>query len=78
MDKWGIKYTTAKNGLEAVAKFRDDFDLVLMDIEMPEMDGYAALKEIRKTNTSVPVVAFTAGVFDNIKQKMEDAGFESL
>lgn len=78
MDKWGIKYTTAKNGLEAVAKFKDDFDLVLMDIEMPEMDGYAALKEIRKTNTSVPVIAFTAGVFDNIKQKMEDAGFESF
>lgn len=78
MDKWGIQYTTAKNGVEAVAKFREDFDLVLMDIEMPEMDGYAALKEIRKTNRTVPVIAFTAGVFDNIKQKMEDAGFEGF
>lgn len=79
MSKWGIVCTLAKHGLEAVEKFgTGDFDLILMDIEMPEMDGIAALKEIRKTNTNVPAVAFTAGVFDNIKEKMEDAGFESF
>lgn len=77
MDKWGVSYTKAKNGLEAVNKFPEElFDVVLMDIEMPEMDGYTALNEIRKQNSSVPVLAFTAGVFDNMKEKMEQAGFE--
>ncbi|MFZ1530204.1 MAG: ATP-binding protein [Ferruginibacter sp.] len=77
MDKWGVSYTTAKNGLEAVNKFPgDEFDVILMDIEMPEMDGYAALAEIRKQNNSVPILAFTAGVFENMKEKMESAGFE--
>ena len=77
MDKWGVNYTTAKNGLEAVNKFPgDEFDVILMDIEMPEMDGYAALNEIRKQNNTVPILAFTAGVFENMKEKMESAGFE--
>ncbi len=77
MDKWGVNYTTAKNGLEAVNKFPgEEFDVILMDIEMPEMDGYAALNEIRKQNNTVPILAFTAGVFENMKEKMESAGFE--
>ena len=74
---YAVDFTTSAN--EGLEKFSTkDFSAVLLDIQMPEMDGYAALKEIRKTNTSVPVVAFTAGVFDNIKQKMEDAGFEGF
>ncbi|HKC37461.1 MAG TPA: ATP-binding protein, partial [Chitinophagaceae bacterium] len=67
LDKWGVNYSKAMNGLEAVSLFRKhDFDVILMDLEMPEMDGYGALNEIRKTNTDIPAIAFTASVFENM------------
>ena len=51
LDKWGVVYEKAKNGLEAVSLFgKSRFNLVLMDLEMPEMDGYGALNAIRKQN----------------------------
>jgi CheY-like chemotaxis protein len=76
LDKWGVSYSKAKNGLEAVSLFGErDFDVILMDLEMPEMDGYGALNEIRKTNTDIPVIAFTAAVFDSMKDKLTLSGF---
>ncbi len=76
LDKWGIIYSKAKNGLEAVSLFgKHDFDVILMDLEMPEMDGYGALSEIRKTNTDIPAIAFTASVFENMREKLADCGF---
>ncbi|HEY6901719.1 MAG TPA: ATP-binding protein, partial [Puia sp.] len=51
LTKWGIEVHEAVNGLEAVEKFRrGNFDLVLIDLEMPEMDGITALAEIRKSH----------------------------
>jgi CheY-like chemotaxis protein len=76
LDKWGVNYSKAKNGLEAVSLFGEhDFDLILMDLEMPEMDGYSAVNEIRKTNTDIPAIAFTASVFENMREKLTDCGF---
>jgi CheY-like chemotaxis protein len=76
LDKWGATYRKATNGLEAVSLFGEhDFDLVLMDLEMPEMDGYTALKEIRKANPGLPVIAFTATVFENLSEKITAHGF---
>lgn len=77
LDKWEIKYQKAKNGLEAVSLFKNNtFDLLLMDLEMPEMDGYGALKEIRKINADIPAIAFTAAVFDNMKESLISSGFD--
>lgn len=77
LDKWGVKYQKAGNGLEAVSLFsQNEFDVILMDLEMPEMDGYSALLEIRKTNTRVPAIAFTAAVFENMREKLTESGFE--
>lgn len=55
----------AKNGKEAIALLNDNtFDIVLMDLQMPEMDGYAAIKYIRNNmKNNVPVIALTAGFF---------------
>lgn len=58
IEKFEVKQ--AANGLEAVEAVKnEDFDIVLMDIMMPKMDGYAAVKEIRKT-TNVPIIMLSA------------------
>ena len=58
----GIRITIAPNGWEAVERFRKhgDFDLILMDLEMPVMDGYEATRHIREENGEIPIIALTA------------------
>jgi len=58
----GVKITWAKNGKEALEIFSRDpgFDAILMDIIMPEMDGFEAAGKIRELNSSVPIIAQTA------------------
>ncbi len=76
LQKWGIHVTEAVNGREAVDKFRPGlFDVLLIDLEMPEMDGATALKEIRKIDSNVPIIAFTAAVYDNIHADLIQKGF---
>jgi CheY-like chemotaxis protein len=69
----------ASNGKEGVALYRDnpETQLVLMDIKMPEMDGYQALAEIRKINPKVPVFALTAHAMASDKDKCLQAGFNA-
>lgn len=68
----------AKDGSEAIeiAKKRKDIDLIIIDIRMPEKDGYTAFKEIRENNISVPIIALTAYAFPEDKKRILDAGFE--
>lgn len=76
LTKWGIKVSEATNGREALAQFKKgSFDLLLIDLEMPEMDGATALKEIRKINATIPAVAFTAAVYDNMQDDLLQKGF---
>lgn len=68
----------ALNGQEAVEMFdRERPDIVLMDINMPVMDGYEALRLIRERDARVPVIALTAYAFETDCQKMIDCGFNS-
>jgi two-component system sensor histidine kinase/response regulator len=63
LEKAGAVVETAKNGLEALEKInRQQFDLILMDLQMPEMDGYQATRAIREKFdfTQLPIIAFTA------------------
>ena len=76
MNKWGIQVGEATNGREAVEKFKKDhYDLMLIDLEMPEMDGPTALKEIRRFNDTVPAMAFTAAVYENMQNDLIRKGF---
>ena len=68
-------YDRAKNGQEAVEKVKTgDFDMVLMDIKMPIMDGLQATAAIREINAEIPIIALTANAFDSDRVAAMDAG----
>jgi signal transduction histidine kinase len=77
----GCHVSTARNGLEALAAYRDgEFDLVLMDCQMPEMDGYEAARAIRQLETfqgrTTPIVALTAHALDGSRDMSLAAGMD--
>ncbi|MFT3946195.1 MAG: response regulator [Agriterribacter sp.] len=69
--EWQLNYDLVKNGREAIALLqRENYDLVLMDIQMPEMDGYTATQQIRETlKKDVPVIAMTAHAMAGEREK---------
>ncbi|SDL30771.1 PAS domain S-box-containing protein [Halarsenatibacter silvermanii] len=74
--------TMAENGREGVEKFKEDeYDLILMDLQMPEMDGYQAAQKIRELEKkkgfpSTPLVALTAHALKEDMKKTERMGFD--
>ena len=78
-NKWGHNLTIVNNGVEAIQALQaDDFDIVLMDIQMPEMDGLETTKRIRRLNSSrlnkIPIIAMTAHAMKGDKEKFISAG----
>ena len=84
LERAGLKVDRVENGVECVnrivGKPAGTYDLILMDIQMPKMDGYKATKEIRslqdKAKASIPIVAMTANAFEEDKKKAFDAGMD--
>jgi two-component system sensor histidine kinase/response regulator len=87
LEKRGHRVTLASNGIEAVEAFKNgDFDLILMDIQMPEMDGFAATRAIRdlmleKSDSKgrmsdIPIIAMTAHAMTGDREKCIDAGMD--
>ncbi len=65
--------TDGKPAIEACLK-NQDINIIMMDIQMPEMDGYEATKTIKSIRPEVPVIAQTAYFVNEERQKMQDAG----
>ena len=79
LTKAGLKVSEVQDGLAAVkAVKKSNFDLVIMDIQMPIMDGYTATSEIRKFNKDIPVIALSASVFMEVKDRIEACGMDGF
>lgn len=76
----GVEILQARNGCEAVdiCKSITNIDLILMDIKMPEMNGYEAAKAIREFKPDVPVIAQTAYALQKDINKIKQAGFSDF
>lgn len=76
---WNCELQFAENGSEAIQKLTEgDFDLVLMDLHMPVLDGYNASKLIREmpdpVKANIPIIALTASVSGNLDEKIRMVG----
>ena len=78
LESQGMLVETARNGVEAVARFYEapaqSFHVILMDLQMPEMDGYEAVARIREKDKTIPILAMTARTMVDERQKCFEAG----
>ena len=83
LKKWGVIFSHAKDGIDALEKVKStDYDIILMDIHMPNMDGYSATKEIRKMNNkhyqNIPIIALTASALMDHRGRIYEAGMDDI
>lgn len=82
LEKHGHEVVTAINGIQALEKLHEsEFDCILMDIQMPEMDGLEATGKIRDASvfgekSQTPIIAMTGHSFEDAKEDLERAGLE--
>jgi signal transduction histidine kinase/ligand-binding sensor domain-containing protein/DNA-binding response OmpR family regulator len=79
LEKVGASVDLTDNGASAVRKTMDDpYDLILMDLHMPIMDGFYASVQIRKHNSKIPIIAISADVKQTIKARCEESGINDI
>lgn len=81
--RWKVNSVIVSNGIEVLAELeKNDFDLILMDLEMPEMDGYEAASLIRKldnpSKSQIPIFALTAASLFDVKEKVLSVGMNDF
>ncbi|MGD1841918.1 MAG: response regulator [Thermonemataceae bacterium] len=83
LEDWKVKVEVANSGLEAIEKIvKKDYDVILMDLQMPDMDGYETTKYIRNNLTApeanIPIIALTADAFPETQAKALAAGMNDF
>jgi two-component system, sensor histidine kinase len=79
LEKWNVVVHKAKDGSEAVELVgKNKFDLILMDLQMPVMDGLTATKFIREKNNSIPIIALTATTDESLTQNLHEKGINDI
>ena len=75
LDDFKLSYKVVQTGKQVLEEYHNDYyDMVLMDIMLPDLDGFETAKEIRKHNMHTPIVAFTALEYSEIKSQLADCG----
>lgn len=78
LQKFGAEVTLAENGQEAIELIaKNDFDMILMDIQMPVLDGYKASEALRKLKFTKPIIALSANAFTEHVSKSLDSGMNA-
>jgi len=79
LNKYNIKSSLANNGKQAVTMSKkNSYDMILMDINMPETNGIEAAKLIRKFDQNIPIVALTAVELDEMREKIMSSGINDI
>ena len=78
LNSWGVTTDVAENGKVAWDLFQQkNYDLLLIDLEMPLMDGKQLLARVRTLNKDIPAIAFTAAVYEDMYEDLKNSGFSS-
>lgn len=82
LKSWGLETHIANNGLEALQMVQcEQYDLILMDLQMPEMDGFEASRQLRRMNAhyrQLPIIALTASAVGQYREEAGAAGITSI
>lgn len=81
LNSYGARTYTAENGAEAVeiVSSKNDIDLVLLDLEMPVMNGFIAIEKIKEIHNGLSVIAFTANIpSDSLLKELQISGFDDI
>lgn len=82
-ERWKAKLRIVENGVQAVEAVKEEqFDVILMDLQMPEMDGYEASESIRKLDDpykrNIPIIALTAAALREVKERVYASGMSDF
>tara|TARA_R110002124_G_scaffold149259_5_gene315369 strand:- start:15405 stop:17234 length:1830 start_codon:yes stop_codon:yes gene_type:complete len=83
LKRWKVDCVIVSNGIEVLEELKEnEFDVILMDLEMPEMDGYEAASLIRKLDDTsvrnIPIIALTAAALNEVKEKVYAVGMSDF
>lgn len=83
LERWNVEMKVVDNGLEAVEAVKENnYDVILMDLQMPKMDGYEASENIRKLDDpykrKIPIIALTAAALKEVREKVYASGMNDF